>query len=102
MGPPTTPTARVPAKKQPEKVVGQDALPTSQAMRHYATQNRAEILAEYLEEQFTPHPTSDLREASHQTQVERRIQEFLSAPVPPLPGDYYISPAETAKAIFRL
>ncbi|GBP89928.1 RNA-directed DNA polymerase from mobile element jockey [Eumeta japonica] len=71
--------------------------------RRYAAKERAEILAEHLEEQFTPHTPSDTPEAaSHHVQVERRVEEFLMAPVPPLPGDYFVSPAETGKMISRL
>ncbi|GBP83215.1 hypothetical protein EVAR_66766_1 [Eumeta japonica] len=40
--------------------------------------------------------------ASHDAQVERQVQEILTAPVPPLPGDYFVSPAETIKMIARL
>ncbi|GBP26284.1 RNA-directed DNA polymerase from mobile element jockey [Eumeta japonica] len=69
----------------------------------FGADDRAEILAKHLEEQFTPHPASDSRGATlHQEHVGRRLRQFLSAPVPPLQGDYYMSPAETAKAIFRL
>ncbi|GBP35879.1 Probable RNA-directed DNA polymerase from transposon X-element [Eumeta japonica] len=51
----------------------------------------------------TPHSTPDSREAaSHQKQIERRVQEFLLATVPPLPGDYYLPLAATAKGIVRL
>ncbi|GBP14564.1 RNA-directed DNA polymerase from mobile element jockey [Eumeta japonica] len=72
-------------------------------MRRYAVKDRAEILAEHSEEQFTPHPASDSREAtSHQEGVERYVREFLSAPVPSLPGNYYVSPVETGRAILRL
>ncbi|GBP80929.1 RNA-directed DNA polymerase from mobile element jockey [Eumeta japonica] len=39
---------------------------------------------------------------SHHAQVERQVQEFLTAPVPPLPRDYFVSPAETVKMIARL
>ncbi|GBP47638.1 RNA-directed DNA polymerase from mobile element jockey [Eumeta japonica] len=71
--------------------------------RRYAARERAEILAEHLEEQFTPHTPSDTPEAaSHHVQVERRVEEFRMAPVPPLPGDYFVSPAETGKMISRL
>ncbi|GBP62578.1 RNA-directed DNA polymerase from mobile element jockey [Eumeta japonica] len=71
--------------------------------RRYAAKDRAEIQAEHLEEQFTPHTPSDTTEAaSHHVQVERRVEEFLMAPVPPLPGDYFVSPAETGKMISRL
>ncbi|GBP65548.1 RNA-directed DNA polymerase from mobile element jockey [Eumeta japonica] len=67
--------------------------------RRYAAKDRAEILAEHLEGQFTPHTPTDTPEAaSHHVQVE----EFLMAPVPPLPGDYFVSPAETDKMISRL
>ncbi|GBP15325.1 Probable RNA-directed DNA polymerase from transposon X-element [Eumeta japonica] len=72
-------------------------------MRRYATKDRAEILAEHLEKQFIPHPSSySLAATSHQEEVERRLREFLSAPVPPLPGDYYVFPAETVRIILRL
>ncbi|GBP76656.1 RNA-directed DNA polymerase from mobile element jockey [Eumeta japonica] len=71
--------------------------------RRYAVKDRAEILAEHLEEQFTPHTPSDTPEAaSHHAHVERQVDEFLMAPVPPLPGDYFVSPAETGKMISRL
>ncbi|GBP08358.1 RNA-directed DNA polymerase from mobile element jockey [Eumeta japonica] len=40
--------------------------------------------------------------ASHHAQVERQVQEFLTAPVPPLPGVYFVSPAETGRATARL
>ncbi|GBP44725.1 hypothetical protein EVAR_81493_1 [Eumeta japonica] len=70
-------------------------------MRRYAAKDRVEILAEHLKEQFIPHPALDSREvASHQEQIERRIQEFLSTPVPPLLGDYYVSLAETTVVSF--
>ncbi|GBP27753.1 hypothetical protein EVAR_82802_1 [Eumeta japonica] len=72
-------------------------------MRRYAAKDRAEILEKRLEEQFTPHPASDSHAATlHQKEVERRVREILLTPVPPLPGDYYVSPAETAKTILRL
>ncbi|GBP67644.1 RNA-directed DNA polymerase from mobile element jockey [Eumeta japonica] len=72
-------------------------------MRGYATKDRAEILAEHLEEQFTLHPASDSHSiVKHHEEVEHRVREFLSAPIPSLPGDYYVSPTETAGAIFRL
>ncbi|GBP76966.1 hypothetical protein EVAR_63313_1 [Eumeta japonica] len=49
-------------------------------MRRYAVKDRMEVLAEYLEEQFTLHPASDLCEsASNHEQVERCVQEFLSS-----------------------
>ncbi|GBP21147.1 RNA-directed DNA polymerase from mobile element jockey [Eumeta japonica] len=38
----------------------------------------------------------------HHEEVEHRVREFLSAPIPSLSGDYYGSPTETARAIFRL
>ncbi|GBP53744.1 hypothetical protein EVAR_84227_1 [Eumeta japonica] len=48
----------------------------------YTTKDRTEILAEFLEEQFTPHPSLNSREAaSHHARVERRVQDFLTAPV---------------------
>ncbi|GBP55683.1 RNA-directed DNA polymerase from mobile element jockey [Eumeta japonica] len=40
--------------------------------------------------------------ASHHAQVVRQVQEFLMAPMPPLPGDYFVSLAETVKMIARL
>ncbi|GBP32461.1 RNA-directed DNA polymerase from mobile element jockey [Eumeta japonica] len=62
-----------------------------------------EIPVEHLEEQFTPYPAPDSCEAvSHHEEVEHRIQEFLTAPVPPLSGDYCVFQAEVANAIFRL
>ncbi|GBP58049.1 Probable RNA-directed DNA polymerase from transposon X-element [Eumeta japonica] len=71
--------------------------------RQYAAKDRAEILAEHLEEQFTPHTPSDTPEAAlHHVQVERQVEEFLMAPVPLLPGDYFVSPAKTGKMISRL
>ncbi|GBP58914.1 hypothetical protein EVAR_46975_1 [Eumeta japonica] len=71
-------------------------------MRRYAAKDRAEILAEHLEEQFTLHPTSDSHPVIiHHEEVERRVREFLSAPIPPLPGDYYVSPTETVRTILR-
>ncbi|GBP50329.1 Probable RNA-directed DNA polymerase from transposon X-element [Eumeta japonica] len=55
--------------------------------RRYAGKNQAEILAEHLEEQLTPYSPSDTSEtASHLAQVKRQVQEFLTAPVLPLPG----------------
>ncbi|GBP59775.1 RNA-directed DNA polymerase from mobile element jockey [Eumeta japonica] len=55
------------------------------------------------EEQFTPHPPSCTQEtASHHAQVECQVQEFLTAAVPPLPGDYFVYPTETVKLIARL
>ncbi|GBP34307.1 RNA-directed DNA polymerase from mobile element jockey [Eumeta japonica] len=72
-------------------------------MRRYAAKDRAEILAEHLEEQFTLHPASDSHSiVRHHEEVEHRVRGFLSAPIPSLPGDYYVSPTETARAIFRL
>ncbi|GBP03190.1 RNA-directed DNA polymerase from mobile element jockey [Eumeta japonica] len=54
-------------------------------MRHYAVIKRAEILAEHLEEQLTPHPTSNSFDSeTHQVQLECRVQEFLSGLVSPL------------------
>ncbi|GBP83410.1 hypothetical protein EVAR_62424_1 [Eumeta japonica] len=44
----------------------------SSGTRRYAAKDRAEILAKYLEEQFTPHPPPYIPEASsHHAQVER-------------------------------
>ncbi|GBP88902.1 RNA-directed DNA polymerase from mobile element jockey [Eumeta japonica] len=54
------------------------------------------------EEQFTPHPASDLHAVIADQEEERRVREFLSTPIPPLPGEYYVSPAETARTILRL
>ncbi|GBP33080.1 Retrovirus-related Pol polyprotein from transposon 297 [Eumeta japonica] len=55
------------------------------------------------EEQFTPHPASDSHAiTAHHEEGEHRVQEFLSAPIPPPPGDYYMSPAEKARTILRL
>ncbi|GBP77005.1 RNA-directed DNA polymerase from mobile element jockey [Eumeta japonica] len=72
-------------------------------MRRYAAKDRAEILADHLEEQFTLHPELDSHTAtSHQEEVERRVREFLSTLVPPLPGNYYVSPMEIARTIVRL
>ncbi|GBP41084.1 RNA-directed DNA polymerase from mobile element jockey [Eumeta japonica] len=81
-------------------------------MRRYVAKDRTEILAEHLEEQFTTHVTLTLNrqlKASHShpiivhhEEVERRIREYLSAPIPPLPGYYYVSPAETVRTILRL
>ncbi|GBP94618.1 RNA-directed DNA polymerase from mobile element jockey [Eumeta japonica] len=72
-------------------------------MRRYAAKDRAEILAEHLEKQFTLHPASDSHSiVRHHEEVEHRVRKFLSAPIPSLPGDYYVSPTETARAIFRL
>ncbi|GBP88903.1 RNA-directed DNA polymerase from mobile element jockey [Eumeta japonica] len=52
----------------------------------FAAKDRVKILAEHLEEQFTPHTPSDTPEAApHHVQVERLVEEFLMAPVPPLP-----------------
>ncbi|GBP74901.1 RNA-directed DNA polymerase from mobile element jockey [Eumeta japonica] len=69
----------------------------------YPAKDRAEILAEHLEEQFTLHPASDSHSiVRHHEEVEHRVREFLSAPIPSLPGDYYVSPMETARVIFRL
>ncbi|GBP33593.1 hypothetical protein EVAR_32091_1 [Eumeta japonica] len=66
-------------------------------MRRYAAKDRAEILAEHLEEQFTLHPASDSHSiVRHHEEVEHRVREFLSAPIPSLPGDY-VSPTETAR-----
>ncbi|GBP28750.1 RNA-directed DNA polymerase from mobile element jockey [Eumeta japonica] len=71
-------------------------------MRRYAAKDRAEILAEHLEEQFTLHPASDSHSiVRHHEEIEHRVREFLSAPIPSLLGDYYVSPTET-RSIFRL
>ncbi|GBP69446.1 RNA-directed DNA polymerase from mobile element jockey [Eumeta japonica] len=71
--------------------------------KEHSCPNQPEILAEHLEEQFTPHQLSGTPEAaSHYAQEERQVQEFLTAPMPPLPGDYFVSPAETGRAIARL
>ncbi|GBO98646.1 hypothetical protein EVAR_90825_1 [Eumeta japonica] len=35
------------------------------------------------------HAIGHTEAASHHVQVERRVEEFLMAPVPPLPGDYF-------------
>ncbi|GBP87700.1 Probable RNA-directed DNA polymerase from transposon BS [Eumeta japonica] len=88
---------RTPKKRNKKR---ENALPTYQATRthRYAAKDLAEILVEHLEEQFTPHPPSCTPEtASHHAQVKRQVQEFLTAPVPPLPGNYFVSPAEWQK-----
>ncbi|GBP37483.1 hypothetical protein EVAR_79416_1 [Eumeta japonica] len=52
---------------------------------------------------FTLHPASASHSiAIHHAEVEHRVQEFLSAPIPPLLGDYYGSSTETARTILRL
>ncbi|GBP53056.1 Probable RNA-directed DNA polymerase from transposon X-element [Eumeta japonica] len=72
-------------------------------MRRYAAKDRAEILAEHLEEQFIPHLSLDSLEAtSHHARVERCVQKFLEAPVPQLPRDYFVFPAKTVKSIVQL
>ncbi|GBP10877.1 Probable RNA-directed DNA polymerase from transposon X-element [Eumeta japonica] len=72
-------------------------------VRRYAAKDRAEILAEHLKEQFILHPAPDLHSiVRHHAEVKHRVREFLSAPIPPLPGDYYVFPTETAWTIFRL
>ncbi|GBP26886.1 Probable RNA-directed DNA polymerase from transposon X-element [Eumeta japonica] len=72
-------------------------------MHRYDANDRAEILVEHLEEQFIPHPASDSQTIiTHHDEVERRLREILSAPIPPLPGDYYVSPVEIVRTILRL
>ncbi|GBP00082.1 Probable RNA-directed DNA polymerase from transposon X-element [Eumeta japonica] len=72
-------------------------------MRPYTTKDWTEILAEHLKEQFTSHPASDSYAIiAPQEEVERRVREFLLAPTPSLPGDYYVFPAETARTILCL
>ena len=73
----------------------------STGRRCYAAKDRAEILAEHLEGQFTPHPAA-AAVAEHHQEVERRVCEFLSAPLPPLRGEDFISPAELRKVAGRL
>ncbi|GBP24133.1 hypothetical protein EVAR_27358_1 [Eumeta japonica] len=65
--------------------------------------HRRQILRSGALHSSLPTPGRDSREAtSHQEEIERRVREFLLALMPPLPGDYYVSPAETARAILRL
>ncbi|KAJ0173910.1 hypothetical protein K1T71_010056 [Dendrolimus kikuchii] len=73
--------------------------------KRFKPQDRAEILAEHLEKQFSPHPvpvaaTDDIRE--HHQLVERTVLEFLSRPQTPLDGKVFISPAEVRKAALCL
>ncbi|GBP16319.1 Probable RNA-directed DNA polymerase from transposon X-element [Eumeta japonica] len=71
--------------------------------RRYATKDWVEILAEHLEEQFTSHLASNSHTIiAHHEEMELRVREFLSAPIPQLPVDYYVSPAETVRTILRL
>ncbi|GBP61858.1 hypothetical protein EVAR_97300_1 [Eumeta japonica] len=131
MGPLTTPAARAPARALAqtgtawEETIGQVGedwkslhqlcrrltkapapvclLFDKTEIRRYAAKDRAEILAEHLEEQFILHPASDSHPtAIRHAEVKHRIRELLSAPISPLPGDYYVSPMETIRTILRL
>ncbi|GBP14224.1 hypothetical protein EVAR_7650_1 [Eumeta japonica] len=100
-------TRRAGHKNYPEKIepiLKAPNLTNVTALKAFVGMGRqTEILAEHLKEQFTPHPTSDsLETASHPVRVERHVQAFLGAPVPPLSGDYFVSLAETVKTFFRL
>ncbi|XP_050362050.1 uncharacterized protein LOC126781214 [Nymphalis io] len=72
--------------------------------RRYSASDRAEILAEHLEGQFTPNPPdlSKIDVVHHHAAIQSQVEVFLSAPIPPLQGDDYISLSELRKAVFRL
>nr|XP_034826944.1 uncharacterized protein LOC117984436 [Maniola hyperantus] len=75
----------------------------SQGTRRYSAKDRAEIMAEYMEDQFTPNPPAqDDTVYRHHAAIQHQIENFLSAQTPPLQGDDYISPLELRKAVFRL
>lgn len=69
--------------------------------RYYSAQKRAEILAESLQEQFTPHKANTVA-ANHHKIVEDRVREFISGPTPSLEDIEFISPSEARKAASQL
>ncbi|GBP26368.1 RNA-directed DNA polymerase from mobile element jockey [Eumeta japonica] len=71
--------------------------------RRYPKRDRAEIIADHLEERFvSPLISNSSCVTVHHAQLACREQEFVSTPMPPLPGDYFVSLSKIAKAIFRL
>ncbi|KAG7294806.1 hypothetical protein JYU34_022823 [Plutella xylostella] len=73
----------------------------SAGRRQYAASDRAEILAEHLEGQFTPNPAAaDV--SDHLEHVERAVEDLLRSPPPPLRGDEYVSPSELAWIVKHL
>lgn len=77
----------------------------SNGQRQYGAADRAEILADYLEQQFTNHPTpsSAAPEArEHHEMVNGALETFFTLDPEHLSGDDYISPAEVRRAVQRL
>ncbi|CAH2215773.1 jg21243, partial [Pararge aegeria aegeria] len=63
----------------------------SQGRRRYSAKDRAEIMADYMEGQFTPNPlATDDTTHRHIAAINQQVGEFLSASFPPLRGEDFI------------
>ncbi|CAH2109294.1 unnamed protein product [Euphydryas editha] len=91
-----------------KKLTGNDApiypLKDREGNRRYSASDRAEILAEYMEEQFTPNPpnTTNANVVRHHAAVHERVERFLSSPIPSLQDVQLITLSELRKAVLRL
>lgn len=73
--------------------------------KRYKAEERAEILAQHLEGQFTNHVTPTTASTAireHHTEVSRAVDAFKTTVPEHLDGDDFISPAEVRGAVQRL